>query len=835
MPNYYTDRYNSFLDNVNSIYTYISGNYMNHFEGQLLDCGPVQNTINGVRIFRICQYRKMESNQDMLDALKNAVNGYLSSLHLNNCAACLFIVSDKNEVKLYFASEPLNISGFDSVLKSTIPEIKVSSDFVSKTDLARLARYGGVITGAFNLCKNIMDDALSFIKDKEAIIGIVAKPLSREFSVNYSNALSDLYELASSFDQINNSFGNATKNNISSQFPGVNTLKDYTEKQYKRIVNNQNDLWESCVWFGSFEENLAKEIGGRVAGLLTAASDNECIEKGRYYLTLNTPLRNGELAISNAQYENIGYELSPYLVKGSLKSLVTTNELATMFQLPTRSHLGINVINTNKTPNDIYLFDSNVPKTTGDAFVIGNECNTGQQYSFSLNDFSEHALITGGSGSGKTNTVKMLLENFYNKNIPFCVIEPSKKEYWHMINSVSNLIVYSSGYDAKQLKLNPLEPEDGIIIGNHIDDVMYALSGAFEMEEATRLTFIGLLKYTYTKFGWDHKEIAYRQDKQYPTLNDMLECLNEYSKFGIHSSTDMTTDIVGTVLRRLESLTTGTTDNIMNTHNGITGQELCKGSVLIELDDLSLEIKPFVTNLLLIKMNQYLRQRDSSLGKLKNVIILEEAHNIIPEPSRNGIEKSKDISSRYFSNMLSQIRDYGTGVIVADQGASQINSTTIANTKIKIVHALTQEADAHAEAFALRLNRIQEERLPELNTGEAIIAVRGKDSVCKVKVNKNNVSQVTNYACIFCTHKSFCEIEEVTNKLQNNGRSDLLLSKIYNNRFNKVTIKNYVNSYCNSIDLSDNLRTCAIGYMLANNNMPCGEREKRRILFRYVE
>lgn len=834
MANYYTDRYNCFLKNANCIYEYLSGNYMNDIEGKLLDCGAFNNTINAVKISHVVQYRKMENDQVMLDTFRGAVEGYLSSIHRNNCGACFFIVSNKCEVKLYFASETVNEAGFDSVLKGTIPDVKTNNSFVSRDDLKRMARYGGIVTGAFNLRRNVIDDILHFIKDKEAIIGFIAKPLNRDISNRYCESLTDLHDLASSFGGVNDSFGTSNRINITRQFPGVNVLKDYTEKQYKRLVQNQNDLWESCLWLGSFNEYHAKEIGGRLSGLLTAA-DTECVERGRFFLTVDNPLKNGQLAISEACYEDLEYELSTYLMKGSLKSWITTSELASMFQLPTRSHMGINVINTNKTVNDLSLFDSNVPSVSGDSFVFANEFDTNQNYLFSYDDFTEHALITGGTGSGKTNTVKILLENLYRKNIPFCVIEPSKKEYWKMIGTIVNFRIFSSGLDAPMLKLNPLEPEDGIIIGNHIDDLMYALSGAFDMEEPTRLTFDGLIKYTYQKAGWALDEIAYRQNKRYPILKDLYENLEEFSKFGIRSGAEVKANIEGSVLRRLESLTTGTVGNITNTEYGITGKELTEGFTLVELDDLSLDIKPFITNLLLIKMNQYLRQGDSSRGRLKNIIVLEEAHNVIPEPSKSGIETSKDISSRFFSNMLSQIRDYGTGLIIADQGASQINSNAIANTKIKIVHALAKEQDADAEAFALRLNEMQKKHLPELDTGLALVAVRGQDSVCKVKVKVNNVSHYNNFACMFCGQRRFCEIDEVVEKLQTAGRSELLLSKVYNNRFNAAMIRSDINAYFNSLKLSDNLRSCALGYMMANgNNMSGGEREKRRILFRYL-
>lgn len=392
----------------------------------------------------------------------------------------------------------------------------------------------------------------------------------------------------------------------------------------------------------------------------------------------------------------------------------------------------------------------------------------------------------------------------------------------------------SSGFDAEELKINPLEPEDGIILGNHLEDLMYALSGAFEMEEATRLSFIGLIEYTYAKFGWNLDEIAYKQKRPYPTLADLITYLDEYSKNKICSGSEVAANIKGALLRRLESLTSGTVGNIVNVQNGMTGNTLCENFVLIELDDLSLDNKPFITTILLIKMNQYLRQKDSSKGKLKNIVVLEEAHNIIPAVSNVGVNTAKEVSSKYFSNMLSQIRDYGTGIVVADQGASQINSTTIANTKIKIAHTISQEMDADAEAFALHINQFQKERLPELSIGEAIVAIASKVGVHKINVTANKLVELNNISCIFCKHRRICELNFVKSKLCDLEHIDFMMTKIYNDRYEPNLLKADVNYYLSRIGLPESLRLCALGYLLTNCNIPCGEREKRRIIFRYL-
>ena len=74
----------------------------------------------------------------------------------------------------------------------------------------------------------------------------------------------------------------------------------------------------------------------------------------------------------------------------------------------------------------------------------------------------------------KPTQVMSILENVYRSSKTFCVIEPAKKDYWKMMNVVDDLYVFSSGYDARPLLINPLEPEDGVKIGNHIDELMYA-------------------------------------------------------------------------------------------------------------------------------------------------------------------------------------------------------------------------------------------------------------------------------------------------------------------------------------------------------------------------
>ena len=832
MSNYYTDQYNEFLNNAQDIYEYLSGNYMNQYEGGLLGLGTQEIAVGGMKIVELCKFRKMKNDQITFAAIKSAMKNALASYHCNSCAVGYFVVSNQSTIRLFFASEVEGCTGFDKALHSFVPEAVLKTNFVSRYELADMSKYGGVITGIFSVTKPILDEIIDEMKGSLSVLALIAKPFSRSESNQYEAALADLLSLSNSLISIDQGFGRGSRVNVRNSFPGNNLLNSFLVKQLERYGKYAEDFWKVSIWFGSNTKDKAARLAARVTGSLTS-SDEAHIEKGRYFFTNENPLQSGRLSISKADYSNISLSLDSAVRKGSFYSIAATDELSGIFQLPTRGHRGIDVIDVNVGPDSMHVFSTNVPAAEGISFAVGKEAINGQVYRIAYNDLKEHMLITGATGSGKTNTVMAVIKSLYSENIPFCILESAKKEYWRLYNAVTDLKVLSAGDDALPLRLNPFEPEEGVIIGNHIDDLMYAFSGAFEMEEATRLSLDGLIKYTYEKMGWELGEISYKQAKRFPGISDVYNNLYEYSKKEILSGPEVKSNIEGSIIRRLLMLLKGTVGKITNTEHSITGQELCCGSILVELDDLSLEVKPFITNLLLVKMNQYLRQRGSS-GSLNNVIILEEAHNVFAEISNNRQETSRDISSRYFSNLLSEIRGFGTGMLIVDQGASQINSNAVANTKIKILHSVAMEQDAKAEAFALHLNEYQITRLPELETGTALIAVRGESNVCKVNINRIDNGNVENFACLHCKHRRLCHISEVKEIIDNAGRKELLLSRIFKDRHSADAIKRYADEFFNTIALSDKYRNCAFGYMTANIPMSCVEREKRRIMFRYL-
>ncbi len=523
-------------------------------------------------------------------------------------------------------------------------------------------------------------------------------------------------------------------------------------------------------------------------------------------------------------------------MKSPLETFFTADDFATLFQLPAYAHPGIDVLTGGNETNPLRPFDIG-GDTAGD-LNIGRISDTGAPFCLWMNDLTEHVLVTGATGGGKTNTVMRIVCEVAANGIPYCIIEPSKKDYWVLTASDSTLQVYSAGQDALPLKMNPFIPEYGIDVGTHINALMYAFSGAFDMEAPTKFALEGLLKYSYRKEGWNIDEIYYGQQREIPQISGLIKNLPAYMESEIQYGQEVSDNIRGAILNRLNSMNEGLTSRIVSCspNESLSGEQLCTQNVLLELDDLPIDLKPFIAELAIMKVSQYLRRQDSA-NSLMNVIVLEEAHNVFPEVAPNQPHTSRSIAGEYFSNMLSEIREYGTGIIIADQGASKINSNAIANTKTKILHRVSSEADVRAEAYAMHLDERRMSYLPEFRVGEALVSVGGAPHVWKVNIAGVEKRSLKNTACILCQHRKMCLYEELVSAIpQSDGLLKSTVVSALRNSYDMANWKSLIAWVAGRYSLTTCDETCLLGYLLDNftqtvSGRDKGVREKRRILF----
>ena len=99
---------------------------------------------------------------------------------------------------------------------------------------------------------------------------------------------------------------------------------------------------------------------------------------------------------------------------------------------------------------------------------------------------------------------------------------------------------------------------------------------------------------------------------------------------------------------------------------------------------------------------------------LRNLVVFDEAKAIFP-PSWNPINGFSSMEM-----MISQAREFGIGVLAADQTA-QLSNMLYANTNLKLLMGLGSGVDLLTAAEAMGLSAEQRDYAHNLGVGEAVV------------------------------------------------------------------------------------------------------------------
>ena len=163
-----------------------------------------------------------------------------------------------------------------------------------------------------------------------------------------------------------------------------------------------------------------------------------------------------------------------------------------------------------------------------------------------------------------------------------------------------------------------------------------------------------------------------------------------------------------------------------------------------------------MTSLLLLSLNEVIRRREET-GGLRNLLVIEEAHTVFRAPSA-GMSRSAARVTEQFSDMLAELSAYGTGLLIADQRASVIHPSAIANTSVRIVHNQDEQEDVDAVAGALHLQEYRRGLLAELRPGQAVVRVAGEHEISRIQVTDRALKAPLPFSegCVFCSAKDCC-------------------------------------------------------------------------------
>jgi DNA helicase HerA-like ATPase len=421
------------------------------------------------------------------------------------------------------------------------------------------------------------------------------------------------------------------------------------------------------------------------------------------------------------------------------QTLITSSQLAAYIHLPAIETSGFSI----RLVPDYDIVPRPAPSGTTLRLgpVMDHSRQTGTQYLLSTADLNRHALVAGVTGSGKTNTLFYLLIQLWKQHIPFLVLEPAKTEYRSLLTEPSiggDVRVFTLGDEkVSPLRINPFEVEAGISIATHIDLLKSVFNASFGLWNPLPQVLERCIHAIYRDYGWDpvrninRRLDGYASEEAFPIITDLYNKVEEVVN-SLGYDEKVASDIKAALLTRLNSLRIGGKGVLLDTQHPIPITELINYPTIIELEPIGDDDeKAFLMGLLLIRLYEHLRATGSTEGKiLQHVVVVEEAHRLLANvPPQTNQEQSnvRGKAVETFANMLSEIRAYGEGFLVAEQIPSKLAMDVIKNTNMKIVHRLVAGDDREVLGKTMNMGEQQRDMLSTLQVGQAAVFAEGDD------------------------------------------------------------------------------------------------------------
>jgi hypothetical protein len=426
------------------------------------------------------------------------------------------------------------------------------------------------------------------------------------------------------------------------------------------------------------------------------------------------------------------------------QTLLTSSQLGAYFDLPRVEALGFQV-------RLLPRFDVVRKAAPAEGVEIGNVMSgsavTGSTYRVRDKDVTKHALVAGVTGAGKTNTIFHLLGQLAQRDVPFLVIEPAKREYRALLGHPElkdSIQVYTPGDELiSPLRINPFEVVDGGTAAVHLDLLRSAFAAGFGLWTPLPQVLERCLHRVYVDRGWDlATNTNARLDAEadpalaIPTLSDLVSVVDEVTT-SLGYEERITSDLRAALLTRLEALRTGGKGLLLDVERSTPLDHLFDRPAIIELEGLGDDDdKAFVMGLLLVRLVEYRRSRGEQEG-LRHVLVVEEAHRLLAATKTEKSEEEANPRGKAvetFANLLSEIRAYGQGVLISDQVPVRLDPQVIKNTNLKIAHRVVASDDRKALAGAMAMDERQERAISVLGVGQAALFSEGDDSPILVQV-----------------------------------------------------------------------------------------------------
>lgn len=772
--------------------------------------------------YRLRGYRRAAEQAVTDRSLRQAVSDWIRATTAYGCSAAFALRRSDGELSVLYGT---GNNHFEGSFHSAIPE----ADFDRRVWEDTRYLYNGLFTGTVN--SDRLSDVFASSNIQNGYIACILVPFSDEDVQRQIAENREMITYLSNYKSFQRVYGNASRRveemPLTNVVEAIEVLKEETELL---LHNSTNGFVRIAVRFGANSSSDFRILASLISSCSNPDSDGHGMYQPTRFFTLPDVCHSWKdcLAVPYVEISEEGFYRKVYTL--TVQDVKSVSSFCTP---PINSYSGFYVKNYDVNDTVLEAFPT-VRPIIQSGIRLGKQIGSGSDAVIPFSSIRSHVFVSGATETGKTTTVKKILTGLYSAGIPFFVIEAAKKEYYSLVGSVPECKVYTPGNDGSKLCLNPLQPEDGVLIENHVAAVVRSMIAATGGEHPIPEALEGLLKQTYHRYGWEYGTMAYSDSrKPFPTFKDVLDNVNSYIEQHAKYGPEVRQNLTAALTLRTENMYSGALGELFSKPTGLQARDLLKTPCVIELADLSPQSATFIMNILLFKLQSYLSRIQQS-SELDRVIVIEEAHNIFRRTLSE--ENGRAINNEYFDKILSEIRSSGTGLIISDQRPSIMSEAVIANTSVKIIHSLTEKTDRQAIETPCGLSEFQEKKLGEFRPGECIASIRGYQGVMHISVEANEETTPLNPACHICTARFRCRRASVAKMLEEMDISMLsfYISKIQADPYNIPVLESNISKMLRVLNItaSNPTRICLLGELL-NTYSSSSVQEKRIIVNSY--
>lgn len=547
------------------------------------------------------------------------------------------------------------------------------------------------------------------------------------------------------------------------------TFQDRRVKHYQNLLDKEIDrlqnalpygLWSMGTYFIAEDDTTATALAGLYKGCIVGDDSNSQV------FTVNNWSKHDDKTKFIAQHllacQHPRFVL-PSNIEVSSGSLVSSKELAIHMSFPQSRVPGILVREETSFGREV---KSRAGLNDENAITIGNILHLGEKSTLpvrlSLEELSKHTFVTGSTGSGKSNTLYLIIDKLIKKGKKVLVIEPTKGDYRKVFGGMADMTVYSTRENEKNLlKINPFAFPEGIQVNEHIERLVEIFGVCWPMYAAMPAILKKSIICAYSACGWDIRKSECRHGRLFPTIADVVIQLKKIIASSEYSA-NTKGDYIGALQTRLESLQTGIYSTILSSSDCTDYEKLYDQNAIIDLHHIgSTETRSLLMAMLVLGLNEWRMScnADDMDIPLKHVTVIEEAHNILPRVSKHQSQEGANVlgkSVEMIADVMSRIRTYGEEFIIVDQSPSAIDESAIRNTNTKIVMNLPDGEDCLIAGRTMSLTKDKQiSKLSRLATGEAVVWQRGWNEAVLALIDEmsernplracNNISSVVEF------------------------------------------------------------------------------------------